>query len=116
MLSCDDPPPNRVAVGLQFSEKGFGFGELLFVQTPEGLCLDAETMRPEHVKRYLGALVDSAILDSDLDPERHAKYNEIRGRGCGPRCPVCGDTPETRAVAEGAAQRLAEFQKTLRDE
>lgn len=84
-----DTPPESVVVGLQFSESGFGFGEVVIMQTAQGVFVDTECMGVDRVKKYLAALVDSAITDHDQDPEKHALYNEVMGRGCGPRCRVC---------------------------
>jgi hypothetical protein len=84
-----DTPPEMVVVGLQFSESGFGFGEITIKQTAQGVFLNTECMSSERVKKYLAALVDSAITDNDQDPEKHALYNEVMKRGCGPRCRVC---------------------------
>lgn len=74
---------------IDFSEKGFGFGEIAFYQTSDGLFLDTECMSKERVMHFLKKLVDSAILDTDNDPDRHLRYNEVRGRRCGVGCNVC---------------------------
>jgi len=97
VLGCDEPLPKRVAVVIEVSEPGWGFGEVTIVQTPEGLVVDAETCGAERVKRWLSALVDKAIFDTDRDPERHALYNKIRRAYCGPRCEVCfpNDVPSS---------------------
>lgn len=84
--------PERVSLVLAFSESGFGFGEIAIVQTVDGVFLDAEYMSVERVKRYLSALIDKAITDTDKDPERHALYNKVMGRSCGPGCKVCRPT------------------------
>lgn len=89
MLGYEMPPPKEVVVGLQFSEKGFGFGEVSLKQTPEGVFLDTEHMSIERVKRYFCELLDSAITDNDQDPKKHALYNRVMKRQCGPACPVC---------------------------
>lgn len=84
-----DAEPEHVMFSIGFSEKGFGFGEVTFQQTPKGLFLDTECMDPERVKRYLCMLVDKAIKDTDEDPEKHALFCEQWSRVCGPRCAVC---------------------------
>lgn len=81
--------PDEVVVSIEFSESGFGFGEVTIKQTPQGIFVNTECMSLERVKKYLAALVDSAITDNDQDPEKHALYNEVMRRGCGPRCRVC---------------------------
>ncbi len=89
----DDPnaelPPDEVIVVLEFSEPGFGFGEVTFVQTRSGCFLDTEYMSRERVKRMLCALVDAATADSDTDPAQHLRYNEVMGRTCGAGCSTC---------------------------
>ena len=89
--SDEDPSvtPDRVVASFNFSEPGFGFGEVTIVQTAEGVFLDAERMSLGRVKRYLSALVDSAISDSDEDPDRHALYNRVMGRRCSDACQAC---------------------------
>ena len=84
-----ETPPEQVTVVLSFSEKGFGFGEVAIKQTAEGVFLDTECMSVERVKRYLMALLDKAIVDTDDNPERHALYGKVMGRSCGPGCKVC---------------------------
>lgn len=88
-LAIDEPPPKEVVVVLQFSEKGFGFGEIAIHQTPEGVFVDTEHMSLDRVKRYFNELLDSAITDNDMDPVKHALYNKVTRRQCGPACPVC---------------------------
>lgn len=83
------PEVEEVVLVLEFSESGFGFGEITIVQTQDGVFVDTECMSLERVKKYLGALVDSAVTDNDQDPVKHARYNEVMRRGCGPRCRVC---------------------------
>lgn len=85
----DEAPPKKVVVVLQFSEKGFGFGEVTIQQTPEGVFLDTECMSLDRVKGYFNALLDAAITDRDDDPERHALYNRVTGRSCNSACPAC---------------------------
>ena len=82
-------PPKEVVVVLEFSETGFGFGEVCIHQTSEGVFLDTEHMSLERVKGYFSALLDKAILDTDKDPEKHALYNRVMGRRCGERCRAC---------------------------
>jgi hypothetical protein len=84
-----DTPPEKVVFVLQFSESGFGFGEVTIMQTAQGVFVNTECMSLDRVKKYLAALVDSAITDNEQDPEKHALYSEVMGRGCGPRCRVC---------------------------
>jgi hypothetical protein len=84
----DDSPPEDVTVVLQFSEKGFGFGEIAIRQTPEGVFLDTEYMNLEKVKKYVNLLLDQAVLDIDQDPQRHILYNRVMGRSCG-NCIIC---------------------------
>lgn len=88
-LAIEDPLPKVVVVTLQFSEKGYGFGEVVIKQTADGVFMDAECMRLDRVKRYFMALLDGAIMDSDEDPVKHARYNQAMGRSCGAGCPVC---------------------------
>jgi hypothetical protein len=88
-LAIDDPLPKEVVVGIQFSEQGFGFGEVVIKQTPEGVFLDTECMFLDRVKRYFNALLDSAVTDNDMDPVRHASYNRVMGRSCGEGCTAC---------------------------
>jgi hypothetical protein len=82
-------PPEEVVVVFQFSETGFGFGEITIVQTQKGVFVDTECMGREKVQQYLSAFLASAILDTDVDPEKHALYNEERGSRCGGGCRVC---------------------------
>jgi hypothetical protein len=85
----EDDPPKRVSIILQFSESGFGFGEIVIIQTPAGVFIDTERTSLDRVKRYMNALLDSAILDTDQDPERHALFNKERGQWCGKGCVMC---------------------------
>jgi len=87
-------PPLRVIAAVQFSEKGFGFGEVTLVQTSEGLFLDTEHMSLDRVKRYFNMLLDSAVLDTDMDPDRHALYNKVAGRRCNDRRRACAARPQ----------------------
>jgi hypothetical protein len=93
-----ETPPEKVVVVLAFSEKGFGFGEVAITQTSEGVFVDTECMNLERVKRYFSALLDKAILDTDSDPVRHALYNRVKGRSCGPRCKVCNPGADQKAT------------------
>jgi hypothetical protein len=89
--TAEDPgkEAERAVAMFQFSEKGFGFGEITIVQTPEGCFLDTEHMSRETVKRFLGMLIDGAIADTDTEPEKHLLYNRVAGRTCGARCAIC---------------------------
>ena len=88
-LAIDEPPPEEVVVCLQFSEAGFGFGEVAIRQTSEGVFLDTEHMSVERVKRYFAALFDSAITDTETDPARHKLYNKVMRSECGEVCEIC---------------------------
>lgn len=88
-LAIDDLPPKKIVIVLQFSEPGFGFGEVTLIQTPEGLFVNTEYMRLERVKGFFSKLLDSAITDWDEDPERHALYNRVMGSRCGAGCRLC---------------------------
>jgi hypothetical protein len=79
----------RQTVTLDFSQKGYGFGAVTFVETVDGLFVDTETMGTEKVIELLRLMLERAVLDVDQDPERHRQYNEVMGRACG-SCPVCG--------------------------
>ncbi len=72
-----------------FSEPGFGFGEFAIVQRGNEVFIDAETMSKERVMKYLERLIDNAILDTDDDPMRHKRYNEVMKRTCGEGCKIC---------------------------
>ena len=86
----DELSPCRDAVvGLSFSERGFGFGQICLFQSPEGAFIDTECMGREKVLQYLTVFLNSAILDTDQDPERHAAYNRARRRTCYDACPAC---------------------------
>ena len=88
-----EDPPSEVVLCLQFSEKGFGFGEVTLKQTPEGVFLDTEHMSLKRVKRYFEMLLDSAITDTEQDPEKHALYNKVTGTRCGEQCILCHPKP-----------------------
>ena len=81
--------PERLAVVVQHSENGVGWGEFTIVQTPLGVFVDTENTSLDRVKKNLTALLESAITDNDLDPEKHALYNSVMGRVCGLWCRVC---------------------------
>lgn len=81
--------PLEVVVVLQFSERGFGFGEITLKQTAEGVFIDTECMSPERVKRYFCELLGKAITDAETDPGRHALYNRVMNSCCGEACAVC---------------------------
>lgn len=75
---------------IEFSQQGFGFGEIAIRQTNTGgAYIDGERMSRDRIKAYLAALVDSAILDSDTDPGKHRAYNEAMGRSCNSACQAC---------------------------
>lgn len=87
--------PEEIVVMFQFSEKGFGFGNVTIKQTPAGVFIDTECMSLDRVKKYLALFVDSAITDNDQDPEKHALFNRTMGRSCGERCKICSiDVPK----------------------
>lgn len=88
-------PSKEVTVVLSFSERGFGFGEVAMVQTPDGLFMDGEYMSNERIKRYFCSLIDNAVRETDQDPGRHALYNRVMGRRCGTACQVCHPDPQT---------------------
>jgi len=79
----------RQTVTLDFSQTGYGFGEVTFVETLDGLFVDTERMGAAKVLELVQVMLDRAVLDVDEDPERHRRYNEAIGRTCG-ACPVCG--------------------------
>jgi hypothetical protein len=85
---------DRIVVVLEFSEKGFGFGEITIVQTSAGVFVDTEYMNLDRVKRYLAMLLDKAITDTDEDPERHALFNREMNRTCGSSCMICRSAAE----------------------
>ena len=85
----EGPPPDEVVAVFQFSEKGFGFGEIALIQTKEGCFIDTEHMSRETVKRFLGMLIDGAVTDTDTEPEKHLLYNRVAGRRCGGQCEIC---------------------------
>lgn len=91
MMGVPGEDPDEVILIVSFSERGYGFGEIAIVQTPEGTIIDAETASLARVKKYFDALLDNAILDTDMDPTRHKLFNRIRGRRCGELCEVCKD-------------------------
>lgn len=93
--------PEKVAVSISFCEQGIGFGEITFMQTPNGLFLDTEYMGAERVKRCLGMLVDKAIKDTETDREKHQLFCREWGRECGPACEIC--FPELKcSISPGA--------------
>ncbi len=80
----------EVVAVFTFAEEKFGFGEVTIVVDPATgqHYIDGETMSRERIKKYLGWLVDSAIMDSEEDPERHRAFDAFMGRRCGdPNCP-----------------------------
>lgn len=87
------PIPERIAIGVGFSEKGFGFGEITIVADKDGqVYIDTECMSRDRIKRYLCRLVDEAITDTDKDPEKHARYCKVMNQRCGEGCSACGIT------------------------
>jgi hypothetical protein len=82
--------PKEVVVVLTFSEKGFGFGEVAIMQTDDGVFVNSECMSRDRVRRYLLALLDNAVFDTDTDPDHHALYNRVMGRTCSDGCLICG--------------------------
>jgi hypothetical protein len=81
--------PERLAVVLQHSESGVGWGEFTIVQTPQGVFVDTEHTSLDRVRKQLTTLLESAITDNELDPAKHALYNRVMGRVCGLWCRVC---------------------------
>jgi hypothetical protein len=78
-----------VTVVINFSERGFGFGQIAIRKHPKGVFVDTECMSLDRVKRYLASLLDGAVLDTDDEASKHKLYNEVMGRRCGEGCPVC---------------------------
>lgn len=76
-------------VVLEFSEKGFGFGEVTIVQTKHGVFLDTERMGRKKCLEFFELLFKSAVTDADMDPARHALYNREMGRSCADGCEAC---------------------------
>ena len=91
-----DATDTRVVV-LNFSEKGFGFGEVTIVQTPEGVFLDTEHMSKEKCLEYFAMLLGKAVTDMDMDPEKHALYNRVMCRTCADGCAACAAAPKEPA-------------------
>lgn len=60
-----------------FSEPGFGFGEFAIVQRGDEVFIDAETMNRATIMKYLERLVDNAILDTEKDPVKKARYEAV---------------------------------------
>lgn len=88
-------PPDEIVAILSFSEKGFGFGHVTFVQTKDGLAIDTECMSRDRVKKYLCWLVDNAVTDTDKDPEKHALYDRIM-QGPNPEIPLTEEEEEDK--------------------
>ena len=76
----EDEPTEFGAV-FSFSDSSFGFGQLILKQTPKGVFLDTECMSRERAKKYLAHLIDSAITDTEEDPEKRQLFDEAMGRG-----------------------------------
>jgi hypothetical protein len=86
----DERLPKSVVAVLSFSQPAFGWGELTFVQDEKGqLYIDTERMSTKTVLDILHNMLDAAITDQDMDPEKHKRYNDVRGRRCGTHCEVC---------------------------
>jgi hypothetical protein len=82
--------PERVVAIFNFSEKSFGFGEITIITDEEGRTfVDTESMGADTVIHFLKKLVENSILDTDQDPEKHAKYIEARRQTCGDHCIPC---------------------------
>lgn len=82
--------PDKVYACINFSEKGFGFGEIGIFTDKEGQTyIDSECMSREAVLHFLTKLVEDAILDTDEDPEKHAKYVKFIKQTCGEGCRPC---------------------------
>lgn len=81
----------RAVAVFEFSQRGFGFGEVAIVQTADGAYVDSECMGRDKVMELLRIYLDGAIFDTDTDPAKHMAYNAARGSVCGPGCRVCHD-------------------------
>jgi hypothetical protein len=83
-------PPMRATIVLAVSNPGWGFGEFTFIQDENGkLFLDTECSKVDTVIEALTEWVKGAITDHDTDPEKHKRYNEVRGSICGEHCKIC---------------------------
>lgn len=111
----DGQHPLKEAVAVfSFCEKGFGFGELTLVVDAQGQhYLDTESTNLKRVRELLLRVLDTAILDTDMDPEKHRRYNAQMGRTCGSDCPVChpvsvsGRSSPSESAPEQASGQLA---------
>ncbi|HYX21038.1 MAG TPA: hypothetical protein VFA98_09370 [Thermoanaerobaculia bacterium] len=86
---------------LEFSEKGFGFGEVTIVQTKHGVFLDTERMGVSRCLKYVEMLLASGVTDADMDPARHALYNREMGRSCADGCEACAAAPPVEHPDDG---------------
>jgi len=84
MLAIDQPDPAYASIVLQFSEPGFGFGEITLRQTARGVFIDSEQMSRERIKRYFNQLIDGAVFDWEEDPAKRALYEEETSAKYGP--------------------------------
>lgn len=90
----DMDKPMDIVVVLSFSEPNFGFGEISIRTDKLGrTVVDTEHMGKRKTIELLTKLVEQAIDDRDDDPERHALYNQIRGRRCSSSCAACHPEP-----------------------
>ena len=104
--SDPEDAPEEVIVVFNFSEKGFGFGEFCIKQTPDGVFVDTEAMGIAKIKKYIGLLLDTAIADTESDPDKHARYCKAMSRMCGPACPQCGGITQLKRIEARLAERL----------
>jgi hypothetical protein len=82
--------PERVVAIFNFSVKGFGFGEITIITDEDGKTfIDTENMGADTAIHFLKQLVENSILDTEQDPEKHAKYIEARVQTCGDHCIPC---------------------------
>lgn len=81
--------PERITICVSFSEPGFGFGDISFVQQDGKVCIDTERMGREGVVHFLTKLLKDAIYDTDDNEANHLEYNRIMKRSCGNHCQIC---------------------------
>lgn len=83
-------PPERATLVLGVSSPKWGFGEFTFIQDEKGqLYLDTECSSVDTVIEALAEWIKGAITDHNQDPEKHKRYNEVRGSVCGEHCKIC---------------------------
>jgi hypothetical protein len=87
-IKYDLPVPKKIWATLAVGAKGWGFGEIVFIQdcNTGQLYIDAETSGKQTVLKFLEYMVDGAIMDTEKDPAKHRQYNKARGViscGCG---------------------------------